>query len=174
MTQTGGQDRQTRRKGFRQAASLLGREIREAGESRGFAVSRVLTHWADIAGAELAEHTQPVDISYGRDGFGATLTVLTTGAYAPMVDMQRTQLKDRVNACYGYAAIARIKVTQTAPQGFADGRAVFQAAASEQQSPVVSPEQKARAVRLAAPVEDDGLRKALSALGTNIIKRNST
>ncbi|NNK67968.1 MAG: DUF721 domain-containing protein, partial [Rhodobacteraceae bacterium] len=37
-----------RAKGFRRTSSLLGKQIREAGESRGFAVSRLLTHWAEV------------------------------------------------------------------------------------------------------------------------------
>ena len=47
-------------RGFRQAGVLVAKDIREAGESRGFAVSRVLTHWAEIAGQDLAQRTRPV------------------------------------------------------------------------------------------------------------------
>jgi hypothetical protein len=42
-----------------------------------------------------------------------------------MLEMQKEILRARVNACYGYNAIARIRITQTAPTGFAEGQAAF-------------------------------------------------
>ncbi|MCH2249176.1 MAG: DUF721 domain-containing protein, partial [Cognatishimia sp.] len=77
------------RKGFQRTSSLLRDRIRKAGETRGFAVTRVLTHWAEIVGQDMAAICKPVDVKYGRQGFGATLTVLTTGAQAPMLEMQK-------------------------------------------------------------------------------------
>ena len=35
---------------------------------------------------------------YGKGGMGATLTLLTTGPMAPMVEMQKERLRERVNA----------------------------------------------------------------------------
>ena len=70
--------------GFARTSSLLQARIRKASESRGFAVSRLLTHWAEIVGADLAAMARPVDVKYGRQGIGATLRVLTTGPQAPL------------------------------------------------------------------------------------------
>lgn len=159
-----------RMRGFERADGLLSARIRRAGEARGFAVSRVLTHWAEIAGAEIAAVARPVNVSYARGGFGATLTVLTTGANAPMLEMQKERLRERVNACYGYAAIARVRITQTAPAGFAEGQAAFKAApaaAEPRHDPAAA--EAARAV--AAPVADENLRRALEALGETILTR---
>ena len=108
-----------RGRGFQPAASLLADRVQKAAEGRGFAVARLLTHWPEIAGERLAAVTRPVRISHARGGFGATLTLLTSGPMAPMVEMQLPQLRERVNACYGYNAIQRITLTQTAAQGFA-------------------------------------------------------
>ncbi len=72
-----------RSRGFEAASRLVSDRIRAAGEARGFAVARLLTHWAEIAGEDLARVTRPVKIGYARDGFGATLTLLTTSAQAP-------------------------------------------------------------------------------------------
>ncbi len=80
-------------KGFKLTATLLTDRIRLAGETRGFAVSRVLTGWPEIVGDDIAAIARPVNVSYGRGGFGATLTVLTTGAQAPMLEMQMEQLR---------------------------------------------------------------------------------
>lgn len=161
------------RAGFRQAAALVSDRIRTAGESRGFAVTRLLTHWAEIAGPEIAAHARPVKIGYRRDGLGATLTLLTTGAAAPLVQMQVPQIRERVNACYGYNAIARIALTQTAPTGFAEGQADFTPAprARAATPAPATPETRARATDIAAGVQDAGLRSALESLAQNVLAR---
>lgn len=102
-------------------------------------MSRLLTHWAEVVGEDVARLALPVKVSYPRDGFGATLTVLTTGASAPLVQMQAPAIRDRVNACYGYNAIARITITQTAPTGFADGQVAF-APAPRREPPPPTPQ----------------------------------
>lgn len=157
-----------RKRGFERAASLVANRVRHAGESRGFAVSRLLTHWAEVAGPDVARIARPVDVSYGR-GFGATLTLLTTGANAPMLDMQKDAIRERVNACYGYAAIQKIRITQTAATGFAEGQAVFDPAPAKHPEPApIQPEARAAA----HDVADSDLRHALERLGSNVIKKS--
>jgi len=162
-----------RKRGFERTSGLLQGRIRQAGEGRGFAVTRLLTHWAEVAGADIAAATRPVNISYGRGGLGATLTLLTTGAQAPMVEMASEKLKERVNACYGYAAISRIRITQTAPQGFADGKFSFDHAPATAAAPAPDPRLQAEAQAVAKGVSDDTLRAALEALGTNVLTRST-
>ncbi|WP_159965714.1 DUF721 domain-containing protein [Profundibacterium mesophilum] len=160
-------------RGFRSAAGLLQTRIRQAGESRGFAVTRLLTHWAEIVGPEFAGVARPVDVRYGRKGFGATLTVLTTGAQAQMLEMSKARILERVNACYGYNAISRIFITQTAPTGFADGAVQFGHAPAPD-APRRDPELRARAAETASAVSDPGLKAALEALGENILTARNT
>jgi len=117
--------RRTSTKGFKRTDSLLSGQIRRASETRGFAQSRLLTQWNEIAGTDIAAIAQPVEIGYGRGGMGATLTLLTTGANAPMLEMEKEKLRAKVNAVYGYNAIARVRITQTAATGFADGKVAF-------------------------------------------------
>ena len=158
-----------RMRGFEPASGLLSDRIRKAGETRGFAVSRLLTHWAEVAGTDLARITRPVKIGYGREGMGATLTLLVAPAHAPMVQMSLPALKDRVNAVYGYSAVARISLTQTAATGFAEGQAQFQADTAIPKP--IDPETIAQAAATAAPVRDAALRTALEALAQNILTR---
>lgn len=158
------------RKGFQRTSTLLRDRIRKAGETRGFAVTRVLTHWAEIVGTDMASICKPVDVKYGRQGFGATLTVLTTGAQAPMLEMQKEKLRERVNAAYGYNAIAHLRITQTAPIGFADGQALFTPAgktAEKTPDPVTQKEAQV----MAAPVGDQDLRQALERLASNVLTK---
>ncbi|MDF1726875.1 MAG: DciA family protein [Sulfitobacter sp.] len=157
-------------KGFARTDALLSGQIRRLSEGRGFAQSRLLTQWSEIAGADVAAISRPVEVSYGRGGFGATLTLLTTGAHAPMLEMQKEQLRARVNGIYGYNAIARVRITQTAATGFAEGQIAFQAAPAKAETPT-DPRLKAEAAKQAAPVTDTGLREALARLGENILTK---
>ena len=158
-------------KGFSRTSSLLRERIRKASESRGFAETRVLTHWAEIVGSDMANICQPVDVKYGRQSFGATLTVLTTGAQAPMLEMQKETLRTRVNAAYGYNAIAHLRITQTAPTGFAEGQAQF-GAAPKKDKPAPDAAIQKEAAQVAAPVGDDDLRQALETLAANVLQKN--
>lgn len=159
-------------RGFKRTATLLNDQIRRTGESRGFAVTRVLTHWAEIAGPEIATIARPVNIGYGRQGFGATLTILTTGAQAPMLEMQKEKLRERVNAVYGYNAISRIRITQTAPTGFTEGHARFEPMPPKQ-APQPSPEVEKEIAEAAEGVGDADLRAALERLGRNVLSKRS-
>lgn len=161
-----------RERGFEPTGGLVKHQIRTVGESRGFAVARLLTHWPEIAGEDMARMTRPVKVGYGREGMGATLTLLTTGAVAPMVEMQKERLRERVNAAYGYAAISRILLTQTAASGFAEGQAEFSPAPKEPAKP--DPAVVAKATEAAAPVKDPALRAALEAMGQNILTRRTS
>ena len=163
---------QRRTRGFEATSGLLKTQIRQVGESRGFAVARLLTHWGEIAGEDMARITRPVKVGYGREGMGATLTLLTTGAMAPMVEMQKEKLREKVNAVYGYAAISRILLTQTASTGFAEGQAEFSAAPKAKPAPSVEIRQEA--TRNAAPIHDEGLRQALETLARNVLNRHKT
>ncbi|EKE44916.1 hypothetical protein OCGS_0951 [Oceaniovalibus guishaninsula JLT2003] len=156
------------KRGFAQAASLVQTQIRQAGEARGFAVSRLLTRWAEIAGPDIAAIARPVAVGHARGAFGATLTLLTTGAQAPLLEMQKERLRERVNACYGYAAIRQIRITQTAATGFAEGAATFEPAPVAKPRPD-DPHIVARARTVAAPVTDPGLRAALERLGSHVL-----
>lgn len=159
-----------RMRGFEPASGLLKDRIRSAGESRGFANTRLLTHWADVVGADLARSTRPVKVGYAKGSFGATLTLLVKPTDAPMVQMQLPRIKDRVNACYGYAAIGRVLLTQTAAMGFAEGQAQFTPAPTPEKPPP-PPEVIAKARDTAEGVQDEGLRKALETLAQNILTR---
>lgn len=159
-------------RGFEPAFGLMARDVRQAGEARGFAVAKLLTHWEEVAGKDLAAVTRPVKVGYGREGFGATLTLLVRGAAAPVVEMQKETLRARVNAVYGYNAIARILLTQTAATGFAEGQAQF--APAPKAPPPPDPALEAEARARAEGVADEGLRAALERLGQNILTRRKT
>lgn len=157
-------------KGFARAGRLLQGQIRRAGESRGFSVSRLLTHWEDIMGPDIADISVPVHVRYGRQGLGATLTLLTTGANAPILEMQKERIREKANACYGYNAISKVSITQTAPSGFNEGQVAFRPKKKTQtvdRTPTTD-----AAKRLVGDVDDDSLKQALERLGQNILSKS--
>lgn len=162
-----------RSRGFRQASSLLAARIRDAAGGRGFAVTRLLTHWSEVVGPETAARARPVKISHGRGGFGATLTLLTTGAHAPLLEMQLPAIRERVNACYGYNAISRIALTQTAPTGFAEGQAVFDHGMPGPRDAEPDPETRRAAAALAAEISDPALQAAVTRLAALKLAREA-
>lgn len=154
-------------RGFEPAFGLVSGQVRAAGEARGFAVARLVTHWPEVVGEDLSRATRPVKISYGRDGVGATLTLLVQGAMAPVIEMQKDRIREKVNAVYGYNAISRVILTQTAATGFAEGQAQFTPAPKAPPDPAVL----AEAARTAEGIGDSGLRAALERLAQNILTR---
>jgi len=122
-------------------------------------------------GEDIARIARPVEVSYGRQGMGATLSVLTTGAQAPMLEMQKERLREKVNAVYGYNAIARIRITQTASTGFAEGQADFSHAPKAKVMPAPDPVIARSAVAVAEGVGDEKLRAAIESLARNVLSR---
>lgn len=166
--------RRSSTRGFKRTGSVLNEQIRKAGETRGFAVSRLLTHWAETVGSDIAAIARPVNVGYGRGSFGATLTVLTTGAQAPMLEMQKEQLRARVNAVYGYNAISKIRITQTAPTGFADGQVAFDNQSAKPQPRPADPKVTSEAQHVADGAQSDELRAALENLARNFLTKQKS
>ncbi len=158
-----------RKRGFERAGGLVATRIRQAGESRGFAVARLLTHWPEIVGDEVARVCRPQKVSWSQDGFGGTLVILADGAHAPLIQMQAVRIRERVNACYGHAAIARIRIVQTAADldtrpahGFSEAQASFTGAPTPKPAP--SPEMEHRL----SGIRDPELRAQLAALSNRV------
>lgn len=153
----------SRRGGFTQTGALVASGVRSAAEKRGFAQTRVLTHWVEVVGPDIAAIATPVKISYRQEGLGATLILACAGARAPELSLQMDVIRQRVNTCYGYNAIARIRLTHDTAQapdpGFAEDVAPFTPA-----PPPPDPQ--------VAEVRDQGLRDALARLSSNLKSRD--
>ena len=154
-------------RGFTQAGGLVDSRIQKTGAARGFAQMRLLTHWEEIVGVEIARIAQPQKVSYARKGFGAKLTLLAKPAHAPELQMQLPRIKERVNASYGYSAIADIRITQSGKaSGFAEPANGF---IHDQPAPSLPPAEAEKLRADVAEVEDETLRALLESLGTNIL-----
>ena len=161
-----------RKRGFEAASKLITGQLRQPFEKRGFSETKLLTHWPEIVGAETAKAAIPVKIRYARGGgFGATLVLLTTGGHALMLEMQKNAIRQKVNACYGYNAVSRIQITQTAPVGFDEGHIRFEV--KPKAPPRPSPEVESAARDATAAIQDTELAQALERLARNVLTKNS-
>mgnify|MGYP006272170561 CR=1 FL=1 len=168
--QDGAEGARRKGRGFAHAAKAAAPLMRGAGAKRGFAEQRLMTQWPHIVGAELAAACRPVRMSFrrGEAAFGATLVVEADGARALEAQHLADAIVERVNAVYGYRAVSRMKVVQTAPRGGASSFLGEEAAAFEGPPRLdgpVSPD--------ISGVDDPGLRAALARLEANIQRRRA-
>jgi hypothetical protein len=127
--------------------------------SRGFAEAGLFTHWAEIAGAQLAASSLPIKLAFprGRRDEG-TLTVRCGGAAALELQHLAPSILERINGHFGYRAVARLRIEQ----GAVSARKVAvppppltrleQDAVAEQTAPVADPEIRASLARLGAAI----------------------
>ncbi len=169
---TGGKGKAERRaRGFARAGGLIAPQVRTAAAKRGFAEARLLTHWAEIAGPEIAAIARPVKMARGRGAKGATLSVLTDGAHAPQMQMMLPVLRARINAACGMDTVGTIRITQTSgAAGFAEPAAGFVQDAAPSEPPA---EKLAPVITSLSSIGDPGLRSALETLAKNVLSRRA-
>jgi len=146
---------------------------RKAFEKYGFASAALLTDWASIAGADIASYTAPERLKWPRgvnaygeieEGAerrpGATLVLRVDGPRAIELQHKAHQLIERINASFGYRAVAELRFVQ-APLGGAP-------------APAGQPPLRRRPVAAEADladlatVRDEPLRDALARLQASI------
>ncbi len=117
---------------------------------------KLVTDWRSIVGADLGEMTAPVKLAFPRgERTDATLTIDIVPARAVEVQHSMPQLIERVNAVFGYRAVARIKLVQRPPA---------RATQTTNLRPL-SPVEERELVEMTAAVPEGELRDALERLG---------
>ena len=138
-------------------------------EKFGFSTAALLTDWAIIVGRDLAAYTAPERLKWPR-GFegapdaddtepgrsGATLMLRVEPARALDIQYKSRLLIDRINAYFGYRAVAEIRLIQ-AP--------LIRSTLPEPRLPKAATAPPTAAIQA---VEDEGLRTALAALEASI------
>jgi hypothetical protein len=145
---------------------LLSDVFSDAYAKQGFAARELVTRWAEIAGADIARHSEPLKIQWPRPVEGqpqqpATLVLRVEGPMALEIQHASDAILERVNRFFGWSAVGRLAIRQAPlsrrdrvpPPGGPDPHAVAKVAS-----------------KLAA-IEDEELRAALARLGASI-KRN--
>jgi hypothetical protein len=141
---------------------LVGKTMTEPFRRQGFASAELVTRWAEIAGAEIAAHSEPVKIQWARPVEGeerepGTLVLRVDGPAAIEIQHLAGVVCERVNRFLGWRAVARIALRQ-APLRRSAGKAPRRADAEA-------------AARIAAglpDIADDELRQALGRLGAAV------
>jgi hypothetical protein len=144
---------------------LVGKAVGDTFRKQGFASAELVTRWTEIAGAEIAAHSEPIKIQWPRPIEGeerepGTLVLRVNGPAAIEIQHQVGVICERVNRFLGWRAVARIGLRQ-APlrRGAVKTR------------PAPDPDVTARISATLSDVEDDELRQALSRLGAAVKRR---
>src|SRR6185437_265563 len=143
-------------------SALLGDVFKDAYARQGFASRELITRWAEIAGPEIAMHSEPMKIQWPRPVEGqpqepATLVLRVAGPVALEIQHASDVILQRVNRFFGWNAVGRLAIRQ-APLS----RRTLRKTAK--------PPAEADVAKLAdtlGAIEDDGLRTALARLGAS-------
>jgi hypothetical protein len=97
----------------RAIADLMPDIGRAAFRKFGFVQSSIVARWREIVGDRIADASRPDMIRFppGQKA-GGTLHLTVAGAYAPMLMHVEPEIIAHVNRFFGYAAVARIRMTQ--------------------------------------------------------------
>jgi hypothetical protein len=145
---------------------LLSDVFSDAYAKQGFAARELVTRWAEIAGPEIARHSEPLKIQWPRPVEGqpqepATLVLRVEGPAALEIQHASDTLLERVNRFFGWSAVGKL--------------ALRQAPLSRREKPKTprapDPKAVAEVAETLSDIEDQELRAALARLGASI-KRN--
>jgi hypothetical protein len=145
---------------------LLSDVFKDAYAKQGFAARELVTRWAEIAGRDVAEHSEPLRLQWPRPVEGqpqepATLILRVDGPMALEIQHKSDVILERVNRFLGWSAVGRLALRQ-AP--------LSRRERSRPPSPP-DPEAVETVAQTLTAIEDEELRAALARLGA-AIKRN--
>jgi hypothetical protein len=128
---------------------------------RGFVQGEVIGRWREIIGPRLADHTSPEKLTFPQgERNGATLYVRVASGLALEIQHDQPNILDRINAYFGYRAVAGLKIIQApVPRP---------ARAASPQRRKLRDEEIAAIKKEVANTQDDDLRNALEKLGRSL------
>ena len=96
---------------------LLSDVFSDAYAKQGFAARELVTRWAEIAGPEIAAHSEPLKIQWPRPVEGqpqepATLVLRVEGPAALEIQHASDVILERVNRFFGWSAVGRLALRQ--------------------------------------------------------------
>jgi hypothetical protein len=146
--------------------------IAEALAARGLSQTSLIADWPAIVGETLARHARPIELQWPpraakRDpdarNVPATLVMRVEGAFALEAQHSASVIVARVNAHLGWRCIDKIAFRQGPLPPLKEKRRL---------APLPSDAAEAAARAAASPIEDDGLREAVTRLGARAIDRS--
>ncbi len=145
---------------------LLSDVFSDAYAKQGFAARELVTRWAEIAGPEIAAHSEPLKMQWPRPVEGhpqepATLVLRVEGPMALEIQHKSDVILERVNRFFGWSAVGRLALRQ----------APLSRRSRPQPLRAPDPTAVAKVAETLSAIEDEELRAALARLGASI-KRN--
>jgi hypothetical protein len=149
----------------RPLADLVRKTLNEGFARQGFASSELVTRWETIAGAEIAEHCQPIKIQWplavhDEEPDPATLVLRVEGPAAIEIQHLSAVILERVNRFFGWQAIGQIALRQ----------APLRRTVKPQPPAGPDPAKTAKIAAELNDIADDDLKAALARLGA-VVKR---
>ena len=101
----------------RPLADVLHRTLNAVFAKQGFVSTELVTRWAEIVGADIAEHCEPDKIQWPRPTDGETpqpgvLVLRAEGPAAVEIQHLSGVILEKVNRFFGWRAVARIQIRQ--------------------------------------------------------------
>ena len=101
----------------RPLSEFMGATLSDSLKAQGFASTEIIARWADIVGAEIAAHSEPMKITWPRPAGDdapepATLVLRVEGPAALEIQHLSAVILERVNRFFGWQAIGRIALRQ--------------------------------------------------------------
>ena len=98
-------------------SALLGAVVGDVFKKQGFASREIVTRWAEIAGPDVAAHSEPLKIQWpqpveGQQPEPATLILRVEGPMALEIQHSSDVILERVNRFLGWNAVGRIALRQ--------------------------------------------------------------
>jgi len=150
----------------RPLSDFLGATLNDTLRSQGFASAEIIARWADIAGPEIAAHSEPMKINWPRRADGevaepATLVLRVEGPAALEIQHLSAVILERINRFFGWQAIGRIALRQ----------APLRRRGRPAPPPPPDPAEAALIAESLPAIEDEDLRRALARLGAAIKRK---
>jgi hypothetical protein len=155
----------------RPLSEFTGAALSDSLKAQGFASTEIISRWADIAGPEIAAHSEPMKITWPRANAAgdlsddspepATLVLRVEGPAALEIQHLSAVILERVNRFFGWQAIGRIALRQ----------APLRRHEPPTPPPPLDPEVTARIAASLPAIEDETLRQALARLGAAIKRK---
>jgi hypothetical protein len=160
----------------KQLRDVAGKIVGESFRRQGFASAELVTRWSEIAGAEIAAHSEPIKIQWPRafstlpspaSDSGAergqqpgTLVLRVEGPAAIEIQHLTHLICERVNRFLGWRAVERITLRQAPLHRRARPSA-----------PAIDADAAARLAATMPQIIDEDLRAALARLGAAVKRR---
>lgn len=160
--------------------TFVPRLTKPAFERYGFSAAALITDWETIIGADIARYTMPERLKWpkrvdwsadeaaeeNRGRPGATLVLAVAAGRALDIQYKASQLLERINAYFGYRAIADLRIVQVTAIKPASAIPSVPLAATKSVTP---PQPREELAAIAEP----GLKAALERMAQGLVARSA-